>query len=109
MTLKCRELILYLIGFFIVFIQFMKSNQLYLDSFLSISIILILSFFYFKKYIIKHDKDFIKELEVLLRENNISISHEDTQGSFIFENFDEDNLKWLIDGWEYNNRTNMKN
>jgi hypothetical protein len=38
---------------------------------------------------------FWEELEALLRRHNISISHQDFQGSFILEPFTEYNWRWL--------------
>jgi len=49
--------------------------------------------------------NFLKELELLYKKYNISISHEDQQGAFIFETYKESNLKWLKEAqqeMEYN-------
>ena len=40
---------------------------------------------------------FLKELKKLYLKYNISISHEDCQGSFILEDFSEYNWKWISD------------
>lgn len=43
----------------------------------------------------KNIEKFLEELDTLCRVHNISISHEDGQGAFILENYNESNIKWL--------------
>jgi len=38
---------------------------------------------------------FLEDLEKLCRIHNVSISHEDTHGSFELEEFDEHNIQWI--------------
>ena len=38
---------------------------------------------------------FLKELTNLCKTYNLSIAHEDRQGSFIIEKYDKDNIAWL--------------
>lgn len=40
-------------------------------------------------------KDFLACLEKLCRAHNISISHEDIQGSFILEKYEQSNMEWI--------------
>lgn len=42
----------------------------------------------------KYD-DFIRQYEELCIKTGITISHEDTQGSFILESFDSVDIEWL--------------
>jgi hypothetical protein len=42
---------------------------------------------------------FLPALEKLCKKYNISISHEDGEGSFIFSEYDESLMKWLKDGY----------
>ncbi|WP_442636565.1 hypothetical protein [Rossellomorea marisflavi] len=39
--------------------------------------------------------EFFKEFEKLCRKHDITLSHEDGQGGFEIEHFDEDTLKWI--------------
>ena len=40
--------------------------------------------------------NFFDEIEEVCKKHNISIGHEDTQGSFIiYQEYDEDIMKWL--------------
>lgn len=41
--------------------------------------------------------DFIKQYEELCIKTGITISHEDTQGSFILESFNSEDLEWVKD------------
>lgn len=41
---------------------------------------------------------FLREYEDLCRKHNISLSHEDGHGAFIFQEFDEDNIDWVCYG-----------
>ena len=45
--------------------------------------------------------EYLDNIEQLSRKYNISISHEDGHGAFIFEQYNEDNIKWLRDGYNY--------
>ena len=51
-------------------------------------------------------KNFFKEYEELCKKYNFSLAHEDCEGGFILEEFDEDNINWVksayIDKYEYN-------
>lgn len=38
---------------------------------------------------------FLNEITKIYKKYNLSLSHEDGQGSFIIENYDEYNIKWL--------------
>lgn len=38
---------------------------------------------------------FLCELEELYRKYGLSLSHEDSQGAFIIEKLDVDNIKWV--------------
>lgn len=40
---------------------------------------------------------FFDELFVLYKKYNLSISHEDSQGAFIIEDYKESNLEWIKD------------
>jgi hypothetical protein len=40
-------------------------------------------------------KDFLESLEKLCRAHNLSISHEDTQGGFILEKYEQSNMEWI--------------
>lgn len=40
-------------------------------------------------------KDFLEEIEAICRKYNISISHQDGQGAFEFDHFDEDYMQWF--------------
>lgn len=44
----------------------------------------------------KHIMDFYYDLFMLCKKYNITISHEDGQGSFIIEDFNEENIKWIV-------------
>ena len=39
--------------------------------------------------------DFIRQYEELCIRTGITISHEDTQGSFILESFNSEDIEWL--------------
>ncbi|MED4883091.1 hypothetical protein [Bacillus smithii] len=39
--------------------------------------------------------DFLKDIEKVYKKHGLSISHEDGHGSFIIEDYDEFNLRWL--------------
>ena len=47
----------------------------------------------------KKMKDFLNEIEQTCKKYNLSISHEDSQGGFIIESYDEYNIKWLKDAF----------
>lgn len=42
--------------------------------------------------------DFINDLHELYIKHNISISHEDTHGSFIFHKYNRENFDWIKEG-----------
>jgi len=43
----------------------------------------------------KKSEKFFDELEVVCREHNISISHEDDHGGFVLEKFNDGDMEWL--------------
>ena len=43
----------------------------------------------------KEMKEFIDEIIKVMKKYNLSISHEDSHGSFIIEKYEEYNIKWL--------------
>lgn len=47
-----------------------------------------------KKVFPEIDK-FLEEIKILSKKYNLSISHEDTHGSFVIEKYSESNLDWL--------------
>ena len=54
-------------------------------------------------------KQFMKEYEELCIKHGISLSHEDCQGAFIIDEYDEDNVEWVksaLDGFEIRERKN---
>lgn len=42
-------------------------------------------------------RSFYKELIALYKKYDLSISHEDSHGSFIIENYNEHNVDWIMD------------
>lgn len=44
-----------------------------------------------------HIKCFYRELIALYKNYGVSISHEDSQGGFIIENYNEHNVDWILD------------
>lgn len=40
-------------------------------------------------------REFYKELIALYKKYNLSISHEDSGGAFIIEDYDESNIDWI--------------
>lgn len=44
-------------------------------------------------------KSFYDELIALFKKYDLSISHEDYYGSFIVDNYDENNVKWLTNAY----------
>ena len=54
-------------------------------------------------------KKFMKEYEELCIKHGMSLSHEDCQGAFIIDEYDEDNVEWVksaLDGFEIRERKN---
>lgn len=43
----------------------------------------------------ERQKEFLKEIEEVCKKYNLSISHEDGQGSFELDTFNQDNIEWL--------------
>lgn len=43
----------------------------------------------------KEMKEFIEDIVKVMKNHNLSISHEDSHGKFIIEKYDEYNIKWL--------------
>lgn len=50
-----------------------------------------------KKFIPTPEKQikFVEEIESICKKYELSISHEDSQGSFIIDKFNQYNIKWL--------------
>ena len=44
-----------------------------------------------------HIRSFYKELIALYKKYDLSISHEDSHGGFIIENYNEHNVDWIMD------------
>ena len=44
----------------------------------------------------KSMKNFIEDIDLVCKKHNLSISHEDWQGSFLIEEYDEGNIDWLF-------------
>lgn len=44
-----------------------------------------------------HIRSFYKELIDLYKKYDLSISHEDSHGSFIIENYNGNNVDWIMD------------
>ena len=44
-----------------------------------------------------HIRCFYRDLIALYKKYGISISHEDSHGSFIIENYNEHNVDWIMD------------
>ena len=42
---------------------------------------------------------FLDEIETLCKKYNLSIAHEDGQGSFIIADYNELNINWLNNAW----------
>lgn len=40
---------------------------------------------------------FLEEIVQVCKEHGFSLAHEDIQGGFIVETYDEDNIEWLMD------------
>ncbi len=40
---------------------------------------------------------FLKEIIEVCKKRGFSLSHEDTHGAFIVEEYDEDNIQWLME------------
>lgn len=54
-----------------------------------------MSIFNTQKKFDKRVELFLKDIEKVCKEHNLSISHEDSQGAFIIEEYDDYNMKWL--------------
>jgi hypothetical protein len=51
-------------------------------------------------------QSFLEDIKKVCEKHNLSISHEDGHGSFIVEEFDEGNIKWLFNASKnYKDRT----
>lgn len=44
----------------------------------------------------KRMENFLKDIDLVCKKHNLSISHEDYHGAFIIEEYDEDNIDWLF-------------
>lgn len=44
---------------------------------------------------------FLAEIEAVCRKHNLSLGHEDEYGSFVVEEFSEQNVKWLNDASDH--------
>ena len=56
-------------------------------------------------------KNFMKEYEELCIRHGMTLSHEDSQGAFIIDEYDEDNIEWVksaLDGFEIRDRKNKE-
>ena len=51
--------------------------------------------------------DFLLDLEILCKEYGISISHEDTQGAFIIEDYKQENIDWMKQAIDKMKRRNI--
>ena len=54
-------------------------------------------------------KNFMREYEELCIKHGMSLSHEDCQGAFIIDEYDEDNVEWVksaLNGFEIRDRKN---
>ena len=54
-------------------------------------------------------KNFMREYEELCIRHGMSLSHEDCQGAFIIDEYDEDNVEWVksaLNGFEIRDRKN---
>ena len=54
-------------------------------------------------------KNFMRDYEELCIRHGMSLSHEDCQGAFIIDEYDEDNVEWVksaLDGFEIRDRKN---
>ena len=45
----------------------------------------------------KEMKDFLEHIKLVCQIHNLSISHEDYNGIFLIEKYDEGNIEWLFD------------
>ena len=41
-------------------------------------------------------ENFLKDIDVVCKKHNLSISHEDYMGAFVIEEYNEDNIEWLF-------------
>lgn len=46
---------------------------------------------------LKKVEEYLQEIINLSKKYNLSLSHEDSMGCFIIENYDECNINWLMD------------
>ena len=56
-------------------------------------------------------KNFMREYEELCIRHGMSLSHEDCQGAFIVDEYNEDNVEWVksaLDGFEIRDRKNKE-
>ena len=56
-------------------------------------------------------KNFMRDYEELCIKHGMSLSHEDCQGAFIIDEYDEDNVEWVksaLDGFEIRDRKNKE-
>lgn len=44
---------------------------------------------------------FLEEIKEVCKKHNLSIAHEDSQGAFVIEEYDEHNLEWLLAADDY--------
>lgn len=45
----------------------------------------------------KEMEDFLNDIKSVCEKYGLSISHEEYHGSFLIEEYDEDNIRWLFD------------
>lgn len=49
---------------------------------------------------------FLEDIDLVCKKYNLSISHEDGHGSFVIEEYDDWNIKWLFNAFKhYKDRT----
>jgi hypothetical protein len=53
---------------------------------------------------IKNISDFLNEIENICKKYNLSISHEDSHGGFIIEDYDYSNIEWLKDAIDHTSK-----
>ena len=44
----------------------------------------------------KEMENFLNDIKMICKKHNLSISHEDYHGTFLIEEYNEDNVEWLF-------------
>lgn len=52
----------------------------------------------------KNTSDFLNEIEKICKKYDLSISHEDSHGAFIIEDYDDYNIEWLKDAIDHTSK-----